>query len=203
MVILQFLQFIHNLCHSFCAFMLSVFTAFNCIFTAIIVNYVFYILLAVITSVIKSLQWLQLLPAIKHSEVMYTVDHCSQKQIAVHLLYFHCNLTAHLSSVRFLLTFMPTLLHFVIVLCVQSASLIFALNSTSNDSWSIPVYQLPSRLEITLQAPMPTLWGCNSKGSKENSREYEKSGRKQQFTFNFSTGKRCLLIALFNCNTLN
>ena len=48
---------------------------------------------------------MQLLTAVYCSEISYTVNHCSPNWIAVVTLYFHCGLTAKVSSVRQTLIF--------------------------------------------------------------------------------------------------
>ena len=59
----------------------------------------FYICLAVKSNMSKTLQKLQLLPAVYHNEMPYTVDHCSGNHIAVVTLYCNCKFTAKVSSV--------------------------------------------------------------------------------------------------------
>ena len=41
---------------------------------------------------------MQLKPAVYYSQIPHTVDQCSQNQIAVAALYFHCSFTAKVSS---------------------------------------------------------------------------------------------------------
>ena len=58
------------------------------------------IYLAIESILSKILQQLQLQPAVYCSEISYTVDHCSENQIAVVTLYFHCSFNAKVSSVK-------------------------------------------------------------------------------------------------------
>ena len=65
-------------------------------------------------------QKLQLLPAVYCSEIPHTMDRCSQNQIAVVGLYFHCGLTAKVSSVATILSLvLPCQIDLISILFTQ------------------------------------------------------------------------------------
>ena len=76
----------------------QLFAVFNCTFNVVDIKHTFYIHSTVKQNLKRLLQKLQLLPVIYYSEESPTVDHCSPNQIAVIEMYFHCSLTAKVSS---------------------------------------------------------------------------------------------------------